>query len=148
MDYLNDTADEQGVRVGKMIVLPSSFKGSPRCCQQGYQDSMAMVRNFGKPDYFITFTCNPNWPEITRNLKEGQTPVDRPDLVSRVFKLKLKELIDDIKKKERFGKVLAYTYVVEYQKRGKSCLFVCNLTSNFQAYHMHIFWLSLRLNTR
>lgn len=122
MDYLHDTADEQGIRVGKMIILPSSFKGSPRCCQQGYQDSMAMVRKYGKPDYFVTFTCNANWPEITGNLKEGQTPIDRPDLVCRVFNLKLRELINDIKRKHIFGKVLAYTYVVEYQKRVKFLL--------------------------
>jgi len=27
-DYLDDTADEMGVRVGKTIILPSSFKGN------------------------------------------------------------------------------------------------------------------------
>lgn len=26
-----------------------------------YQDAMAIVRNCGKPDYFITMTCNPKW---------------------------------------------------------------------------------------
>ena len=31
---------------------------------QKYQDAMAIVRKYGKPDLFITFTCNPNWAEI------------------------------------------------------------------------------------
>ncbi|PAV65868.1 hypothetical protein WR25_06991 [Diploscapter pachys] len=117
-DYLQDTADEQGKRVGKVIVLPSSFKGSPRSCMQGYQDSMAIVRRFGKPDLFITFTCNPKWEDIKRNLQPGNTVLDEPDLVSRVFNLKLKELLEDLKKNDYFGKVIAYTYVVEFQKRG------------------------------
>jgi flagellar biosynthesis GTPase FlhF len=117
-DYLQTTADEQGKKVGKTVILPSSFKGSPRNCLQAYQDSMALVRRKGKPDLFITFTCNPTWPEILRNLHPGNKTKDEPDLIDRVFKLKLKELMLDIKEREIFGKVAGYTYVVEFQKRG------------------------------
>ena len=39
----------------------------------------------GKPDVFITFTCNPKWREIQEELFDGQTASDRPDLVSRFF---------------------------------------------------------------
>ena len=31
---------------------------------QLYLDAMAIVSALGKPDLFITFTCNPKWPEI------------------------------------------------------------------------------------
>ncbi|KMZ62956.1 hypothetical protein ZOSMA_4310G00010, partial [Zostera marina] len=117
-DYLAETGDAQGKNVGKVIILPSSFKGSPRNCQQGYQDSMGLVRRFGKPSLFVTFTCNPAWPEIQRNLQPGNTAFDEPDLVNRVFNLKLKELLKDIKERRIFGKTVAYTYVVEFQKRG------------------------------
>ncbi|PAV76155.1 hypothetical protein WR25_25064 [Diploscapter pachys] len=117
-DYLEDTADAQGKNVGRTIILPSSFKGSPRNCQQAYQDSMAMVRRYGKPHMFVTFTCNPKWSEITRNLMPGNTVLDEPDLVDRVFNQKLDELMDDLTKKQYFGKAIAYTYVVEFQKRG------------------------------
>jgi hypothetical protein len=79
---------------------------------------MALVRRFGKPSLFITFTCNPSWPEIQRNLLPGNDAYDEPDLIDRVFALKLKEKLNDLKKKQIFGKVLAYTYVVEFQKRG------------------------------
>jgi hypothetical protein len=79
---------------------------------------MAMVRKFGKPDLFITFTCNPKWKEIKENLKKGQEPQDLPHLIARVFKQKLNHLIDDIRKGQIFGVVLAIVYVVEFQKRG------------------------------
>ena len=59
-----------------------------------YHDAMALVGQFGKPDFFISMT-NPNWPEIEENLFEGQMASDRIDLVARVFKLQLKLLMAD-----------------------------------------------------
>jgi hypothetical protein len=70
---------------------------------------MAIVRRFGKPSLFITFTCNPKWPEIQRNLMPGNTALDEPDLVDRVFAIKLKELMELIKKGQIFGEIVAYT---------------------------------------
>ena len=37
-----------------------------------YQDGMAIIQTIGKPDLFITVTCNPNWPEITNTLLPGR----------------------------------------------------------------------------
>jgi hypothetical protein len=51
------------------------------------------------PDAFVTFTCNPQWLEIKRAFLLRQQPQDRPDLVTRMFKIQLKELINDIHKK-------------------------------------------------
>ncbi len=62
--------------------------------QQRYQDAMVMVMKIGKPDLFITITCNPNWPEIVDNLYPGQRPEDRPDLVARVFNLYFQDFLD------------------------------------------------------
>src|SRR6185437_7317867 len=67
--------------VGQRIILPSSFTGGPRQMHKLYQDGMAIVRVFGKPDLFITVTCNPNWPEIKEALLPGQTAQDRPELI-------------------------------------------------------------------
>ena len=50
---------------------------------------MAIVRCVGKPNLFITFTCNPTWPEIQAELLPNQSAVDRPDLTARVFNLKV-----------------------------------------------------------
>ena len=113
-------ADEVGnpQELGQRAVLPSSYIGGPRHLQQRYQDAMAVARFFKRIDLFITMTANPNWDEITRELLPGQTSYDRPDLVARVFKMKKEELIDDIYKKNIFGRVPAYVYVIEFQKRG------------------------------
>ncbi|XP_022177367.1 uncharacterized protein LOC111038543 [Myzus persicae] len=79
---------------------------------------MAIVRKYGKPDLFITFTCNPRWPEIADNLAAHSTVSDRPELVAGVFHMKLRELIGDITVNRVFGNVLAYVYTIEFQKRG------------------------------
>jgi hypothetical protein len=91
--------------VGTKVILPSSFIGGPRHMIQLYQDAMSIVRKHGKPDLFITFTCNPSWPEIKRELLYNQTASDRPDLCSRVFNLKLKSLLKDLKENHVLGKV-------------------------------------------
>ena len=83
-----------------------------------YQDGMAMVRRHGKPSLFITFTANPQWPEIVSTLLPGQVSADRPDLINRVFKLKLQALMDDITKHYVFGRPIGYLNVIEFQKRG------------------------------
>jgi hypothetical protein len=103
-----------------MVVLPASFVGSPRHMNQLYQDSMALVRNFGKLDLFITMTCNPNWPEILHELRLGEETNDRPDLTSRVFNMKLNAFLKDLLQNGVLGTAVADIHVVEWQKRGLS----------------------------
>ena len=79
---------------------------------------MAIVRKKGKPEYFITFTCNPKWPDLQSLLKPGQTQEYRHDLTARVFKLKLDELLKDLLEKYVLGVCVAHYYVIEFQKRG------------------------------
>ena len=47
-----------------------------------------------------------------------QTATDRPDLVTRVFNLKVRDLLDQIRHKEVFGPWLGWVWTIEYQKRG------------------------------
>jgi Helitron helicase-like domain at N-terminus len=105
-------------QVGNPVILLSTFAGGPRQMWQLYQDAMAIVRARGKPDLFVTMTCNTQWPEITSALLPGQKPQDRPDLVSRVFRLKLKSLLHDIMDRNIFGVPVARVHVIEFQKRG------------------------------
>jgi hypothetical protein len=79
------------------MIFPSSFQGDERAMGQLYQDAMAKIRKFGKPDLFVTFTCNPKWKEIINALLPGQTAKNRPELVTHVFNLKLDALLKDIK---------------------------------------------------
>ncbi|KAL4436594.1 hypothetical protein ABPG75_003733 [Micractinium tetrahymenae] len=110
--------DTDASNLGRAIILPSSHSGSPRQMQQLYQDAMAIVRKHGKPDLFITITCNPQWREIQEELLPGQAAVDRPDLVDRVFKLKLDFLLNLLTEQKILGKTIAKIFVVEFQKRG------------------------------
>ncbi|KAL7290846.1 hypothetical protein TKK_0015580 [Trichogramma kaykai] len=118
MDHLNKRSNNDNLRIGKVVILPSTFIGSPRYMLECYHDSMAIVRKMGKFDLFITMTCNPQWKEIQDNLLPGQQTSDRPDICARVFNLKKNALIDFITKEHFFGKVSAYLYVIEFQKRG------------------------------
>jgi len=86
--------------------------------QKLYQDSIAIVRRFGKPSLFITFTANPKWEEIERELLPYQSAAERPDLVARVFNLKVRDLLDQSRHKEVFGPWLGWVWTIEYQKRG------------------------------
>ncbi len=113
----NTTLTNLGYSIGKRIVLPSSFKGSPRYLMRLFQDSMAVIRNFGKPDLFVTVTCNPQWPEIQNELTNVKNS-EKLTLIARVFKIKLKAIMHDILKDHIFGIVKAYMYVIEFQKRG------------------------------
>ncbi|XP_072073481.1 uncharacterized protein [Arachis hypogaea] len=77
----------------KRIILPSSFTGGPRYIIQNYQDAMSICRVVGYPDLFLTFTCNPKWPELEDFLKNRELNAeDRPDVV--------------------------FVYTIEFQKRG------------------------------
>ncbi len=110
--------DNSVVAIGQRIILPSFFTGCPRHMVQNYQDAMAICRWACYLDACVTFTCNPQWPEIKRMLLLGQQPQDRSDLVTRVFKIKLKEFINEIHKKHILGSMIAGIYVIEFQKCG------------------------------
>ncbi|KAL6554020.1 hypothetical protein OROMI_019693 [Orobanche minor] len=110
--------------VGKPFILPSSFTGGKRYMIQNYQDAMAICKWTGYPSLFITFTCNPKWPEITRFVnKRGLRPEDRQDISVRIFKLKLDELLADLKRSKVFGRHTALTPrpILLNHVRGATC---------------------------
>ncbi|CAH1414732.1 unnamed protein product [Lactuca virosa] len=86
--------------VGQRVILPSSFTGGARYMMQNYLDAMSLCKWFGYPDFFITFTCNPKWPEVQRFLKNTPLhPEDRPDIL--------------------------LVYTIEFQKRGLPHSHIC-----------------------
>lgn len=103
-----DNGNQDASTIGKRILLPSSFTGGARYMQQNYLDAMTLCKWFGHPDFFITFTCNPKWPEISRFMrKRGLKPEDRPEVLCRMFKFKLDHLIKNLKENQIFGRVQA-----------------------------------------
>ncbi|XP_062119226.1 uncharacterized protein LOC133832974 [Humulus lupulus] len=117
IDSIED-GENRGCKVGRRIILPSSFIGGPRDMRKRYMDAMTLVQRFGKPDIFLTMTCNPNWYEIKQELGPNDEVQNRPDLVVRIFRAKLEELKKDLFIRQIFGGVAAYVYVIEFQKRG------------------------------
>lgn len=115
---LKDTFEADQSAIGRRVILPSTFAGSPRQMSQLYHDAIALVREYGYPSLFITMTANPTWPEIAACLMYGQVASDRPDIVRRVFKMKLDEMMKDLVDRGRLGRVVSYLMVVEFQKRG------------------------------
>ncbi|UYV81362.1 hypothetical protein LAZ67_20000935 [Cordylochernes scorpioides] len=53
-----------------------------------------------------------------RRYNAPSNPSDRPDLVARVFNLKLQQLLHEIVSQHVLGVVIARVHVVEFQKRG------------------------------
>lgn len=118
-DAAADGGDVNAAALGQRIILPSTYQGSPRYMQQLYMDAMSIVtQHGGRSDLFITMTCNPNWKEVKDALLPGQYAKDRPDLTSRVFDMKLRELCKDLFHHNCLGTTCARFYVIEYQKRG------------------------------
>ncbi|XP_071939243.1 uncharacterized protein [Coffea arabica] len=108
----------EGSKVGRKVILPTSFIGGPRDIRHQYLDAMALVQKYGKPYIFLTMTCNPMWKEIQDNLQFTEKPQDRPGLLSRVFRAKFEMLKSELLDKKIFGEVAACVYVIEFQKGG------------------------------
>ncbi|XP_022003820.2 uncharacterized protein LOC110901291 [Helianthus annuus] len=122
----NNEGNKDMSKMGTRVILPSSFTGGSRYMMQNYLDAMALCKWFGYPDFFITITCNPKWPEVKRFLKDTIIkPEDRPDILCRIFKMKLDSIIKDLKDNELLGKVNAVVYTVEFQKRGLPHAHIC-----------------------
>uniref|UniRef100_A0A0D3DJU4 Helitron helicase-like domain-containing protein n=1 Tax=Brassica oleracea var. oleracea TaxID=109376 RepID=A0A0D3DJU4_BRAOL len=54
--------------IGQRFILPPSFTGGPRYLVEKYHDALAICREYGNPNLFITMTANPNWREIKEHL--------------------------------------------------------------------------------
>lgn len=105
----------------QVVVLPSSFHGSRRHLSQMARNALTIVSEHGKPTFFITITCNANWPEIQERLLEGQTAFDVPVIVCMVFHQRLRAFLHNLRNGKYFGKNLKLRYimhVIEYQHRG------------------------------
>jgi Helitron helicase-like domain at N-terminus len=98
------------------IHLPISFLGSREWSSSETADSLALAREFGPPTFFITMTCNSDWPEIVNRLQPGETAYNIPIIVARAFKQRLHRLLNILNTK--FGTLLYVIHIIEFQKRG------------------------------
>ena len=124
--------ENQNASCGKHIIFPSSFVGSQMYMDQLYFYGMAICSTVRFPDLFLTFTCNPKWLESQRSIAAlNLTAQDRPDIVTRVFKLKLQQLMSDLKDKKILGNVFACKFFVHNTVSTHltiACIFIVKLT--------------------
>ncbi|CAN0055436.1 unnamed protein product, partial [Heterosigma akashiwo] len=116
LDTLRAAVDEGSDEQAGHIVLPKSFAAGPRAHYFHYLDCMTIFSCKGEPTYFITLTFNPKWPELEQFLN-GRPYTDRPDIVERIFQQKRDLFLEAIIKFEVLGKVPAYCWTEEWQKR-------------------------------
>lgn len=110
---------EEFVPDSQNIYLPASFMGSRRWASEQVADSLTIAVNCGNPTFFITMTCNSEWPEITSRLRPGQDFSDIPTDVVRVFKRKMCFLEQALKTMfPNAGRIRYMIHCVEFQKRG------------------------------
>jgi len=84
---------------------------------QLYHDIISIITHFKKSNLFVTFTYNPKWSEVIRELLPYQITADRSDLTAHVFHQKLQKLLKDLYEKHYLDMIIAYIYIIEFQKR-------------------------------
>jgi hypothetical protein len=81
--------------------------------QQHLQDALAINHFHKRGDLFVTITANSGWPKIKNALLSGQTASNRPNIVVRVFYVKLNSLIKEIRRGV-LGDWAAHLYTIEF----------------------------------
>ncbi|CEF61556.1 Ovarian tumour, otubain domain and DNA helicase Pif1 like family and Helitron helicase-like domain and P-loop containing nucleoside triphosphate hydrolase domain-containing protein [Strongyloides ratti] len=97
--------------------LLKSFTGGPSWYKFKYLNAIAVQKYYGLPDLLITLVCNPCWPEIKESIGDNYQPMDRLDIICRVFYIKFKELLK-LLKNSIFGEYIYLFYCIEVQKSG------------------------------
>jgi hypothetical protein len=85
-----------------------------------FHDALYMCTIIRCPSFLVTFTVTPKWPaiiEVIRETSPTATSSDRADIIARLFRLKLDELIHDLMHKHIFGRIAGMSMAIEYQKR-------------------------------
>jgi hypothetical protein len=131
-------SDANDIGVPMRTILPASVVGSPRFYHTLFLNAMSLPRRFGKPDLFITMTANPNWEDIQQQIPANSHWMHHPDIVARVFMLKVASLIADIKDRQIFGEVAAIVWRIEWQKRGLPHLHLLVILRNHIRYLKYI----------
>ncbi len=97
--------------------LPDSVHGSQCHLSALAKNASVLVSEYSCPHVFLTFTCNPEWPEIQSQLINGQTAYDRPDVTVPVFKSRLDKFKTNIRNGKYFESrdVIYIIHMMEYQ---------------------------------
>jgi hypothetical protein len=121
VQFLERAIDRQhpGAKLGRFLYVPKEIPGSRRYYQTKYTDLLSLKTEMGRnPDFFLTVTMDIHHPRVKEMIPPGVDPLDRPDVLCRVWEEIWHKIIDDVAKKGRLGKCLASAIVREHQGRG------------------------------
>ena len=85
------------------------------CC---FMDIMQLFARVQRPIFYNVFEYNPDWREIVEALPNVDVWQQHPDVVTKIFRMKLTSLINTIMYPEPSVPMYALVYRVEWQKRG------------------------------
>ena len=88
-------------------------------------DAMRLITKYGKPDFFITMTANPEWKEVVSLMAQGY---NKQIAIARVFNLKKNQLLRDIQHNGILGMYVAHVGTIQHQN---------------VVYHIFTYWLLL-----
>lgn len=101
---------------------------------------LAMIKTLGPPDFFLTLSCNDNWPELHSMLatdSKNSTVPTNPFMATLAFERRWHAFLKNVLKGKNgpLQKITDYFVRVEFQARGSP--------------HLHIFlWTSYNLGNR
>ena len=135
-----DSGDASGSTIGQRVLLSPSFVSGPRYMNQHYNDAMAIVRKYDNPSYFCTATASSEWRAVQEECRRlGVKPVDAPDVVARVWRMKQREILLDLTKRNVLGQHVAHVWVVEFQVKRHVLLATFLFMSPFPITNFRLF---------
>jgi hypothetical protein len=115
-------------RKQKKCFLSQSHHGSRRHLRKKSRDALSLVAEYGRPTFFLTLTCNPDWEELQEVIPEDHNAYIAADRTVQVFKMKLDKFLENLRNGHYFssyskdGTIKRYPVyivdVIEYQNRG------------------------------
>jgi len=112
-DVINRGETNQSL-IGRHIVLSASFTCGTRYMFKNCQDAMVICKKFGYPYLFINITCNVNWSKVRDFVSpRGLSTSDIPNIACKVFKMKLDQMMTNLKKNDFFKKITAGMFCLQ-----------------------------------
>eukprot|EP00665_Eupelagonemidae_sp_cell47_P011597 gene11597-4815_t len=65
-----EAGDASAAAKSATVCMPAEYTGSWKRQRRLVEDAHALAARLGKPTFFITMTCNPNWREIRDEMRD------------------------------------------------------------------------------
>ena len=85
---------------------------------------MIIYQYYDWSDFFIIFINNSKWNDIISNISIDFNIIDYSDIISWIFNLKLKILINNLLNKYIFEKMIIDISIIEFQKWDLSYIYI------------------------